>query len=154
MWLVSGVSSICIIFQWYIKVLQHIRAIWYTDFGKLILVSKTKAEMAMDFSFTVIFGTMCTYFICTYCDSSDFRQTCLHILHRKTIHIDELPGFFPPSYILSSSIDSWKSSDACFRPVFHIFGAAFKKRSVFSPVIGYNSRQKKRQLWNNVMWIY
>jgi hypothetical protein len=63
-------------FQLYFKVLPHIRAIWYTDFGKLILISKTKAREAMDFSFTVIFGTMCTYFACTYCDSSDFRQTC------------------------------------------------------------------------------
>jgi hypothetical protein len=68
-------------FYYFSKVLPHIRAIWYTDFGKQILINKTKARVAMDFSFTVIFGTMCTFLYVRTVIQATLAKHVMHILH-------------------------------------------------------------------------
>ncbi len=96
-WLVSGVSSICIFFNDILKYF-HISEPRYTDFGKLILISKTKARVAMDFFVHCNFWDHVYFFVFTYCDSSDFGQTCNAYFTLKIIHKNEFQGFFlPPS---------------------------------------------------------
>jgi hypothetical protein len=52
-------------------------------FGKLFLISKTKAEVAMDFSFTGIFGTMCIFLCVRTVIQAASGKHVVHILHRK-----------------------------------------------------------------------
>ncbi len=132
----------------------------YTDFGKLILLNKTKARVAMDFSFTVIFGTMCTFLYVRTVIQATLSKHVMHILQRNNAHrwISKVlpcrprhPLYFTLRHPLYFALNRFLTELCCmFQTLILCLWSCIKQGSVFSPVIGYYSKQDRgnyKRMW-------